>query len=55
MRNGHGGQHLVLSGCSGGEKSTLLAELASRGFETVEEPGWKIAPQELTGAGVLLP
>ncbi|WP_273069065.1 AAA family ATPase [Thioclava marina] len=32
------GQHVVLSGCSGGGKSTLLAELASRGFETVEEP-----------------
>ena len=55
MTNGHGGQHVVLSGCSGGRKSTLLAELASRGFETVEEPGRKIVQQELNGAGVALP
>lgn len=54
MTNGHGGQHVVLSGCSGGRKSTLLAELASRGFETVEEPGRKIVQEELNGAGVAL-
>lgn len=39
----------------GGGKSTLLAELASRGFETVEEPGRKIVQRELNGAGVALP
>ncbi|NDW34236.1 MULTISPECIES: AAA family ATPase [Roseobacteraceae] len=55
MRNGHGGQHVVLSSCSGGGKSTLLAELAPRGFETVEEPGRKIVSRELNGAGVVLP
>lgn len=55
MTNGHGGQHVVLSGCSGGRKSTLLAELASRGFETVEEPGRKIVQEELNGAGAALP
>ena len=54
MTNGHGNQHVVLSGCSGGGKSTLLTELASRGFETVEEPGRKIVLQELNGAGVAL-
>ena len=35
-------RHVVLSGCSGGGKSALLAELSSRGFETVEEPGRRI-------------
>jgi len=29
---------VVLSGCSGGGKSTLLAELARRGHSVVEEP-----------------
>ena len=33
---------IILSGCSGGGKSTLLAELARRGFATVEEPGRRI-------------
>ena len=33
----------------------MLAELASRGFGTVEEPGRKIVQQELNGAGVALP
>jgi predicted ATPase len=30
---------IVISGCSGDSKSTLLAELARRGFATVVEPG----------------
>jgi len=30
---------IVLSGCSGGGKSTLLMELARLGFQTFEEPG----------------
>lgn len=55
MTNGHGGQHVVLSGCSGGGESTLLAELASRGFETGAEPGRKILQQALNGAGVAFP
>ncbi len=33
----------------------MLAELAFRGLETVEEPGRKIVQQELNGAGVALP
>ena len=36
----------VLSGCSGGGKSTLLAALARRGFATVEEPGRRIVAEE---------
>ena len=37
---------IILSGCSGGGKSTLLAELARRGFATVEEPGRRIVIEE---------
>jgi predicted ATPase len=33
---------VVLSGCSGGGKSSLLAELSRRGYATVAEPGRRI-------------
>lgn len=46
---------VVISGCSGGGKSTLLAELARRGFGTVPEPGRRIVAEELRGAGRALP
>lgn len=46
---------VVISGCSGGGKSTLLAELASRGFAVVEEPGRRIVAEELAGEGAALP
>ena len=46
---------VVISGCSGGGKSTLLAELASRGHWVVEEPGRRIIAEELKGAGHALP
>jgi predicted ATPase len=42
---------VVISGRSGGGKSTLLAELARRGYMTVEEPGRRIVNQELLGDG----
>ncbi|GHA21362.1 ATPase [Devosia pacifica] len=48
-------QHIVLSGCSGGGKSTLLVELARRGYETVAEPGRRIVEDELSGSGDALP
>lgn len=48
-------RHVVLSGCSGGGKSSLLAELARRGFNTVPEPGRRIVDQELQGDGAALP
>jgi len=48
-------RHVILSGCSGGGKSTLLAELARRGFAVVEEPGRRIVEQELRGDGRALP
>jgi predicted ATPase len=34
--------NIVISGCSGGGKSTLLSALKQRGFATVSEPGWRI-------------
>ena len=46
---------VVISGCSGGGKSTLLAELGRRGYATVEEPGRRIVRQETAGAGRALP
>ncbi len=46
---------VLISGCSGGGKSTLLAELGRRGFTTVEEPGRRIVAQERLGDGLALP
>ena len=46
---------VVVSGCSGGGKSTLLAELGRRGHAVVEEPGRRIVREELTGKGSVLP
>jgi predicted ATPase len=46
---------VVLSGCSGGGKSTLLAELGRRGFAAVEEPGRRIVAEELRSGGAALP
>ena len=46
---------VLISGCSGGGKSTLLIELGRRGYATVEEPGRRIVKQELLGDGAALP
>jgi predicted ATPase len=46
---------VVISGCSGGGKSTLLMELGRRGYATVEEPGRRIVKEEMLGAGLALP
>jgi predicted ATPase len=46
---------VVISGCSGGGKSTLLAELQRRGHAVVEEPGRRIVREELAGDGAALP
>ena len=46
---------VVISGCSGGGKSTLLAELGRRGYSIVEEPGRRIVAQELQQGGKALP
>jgi predicted ATPase len=46
---------VILSGCSGGGKSTLLSELSRRGHATIEEPGRRIVKQETNGQGSALP
>jgi predicted ATPase len=46
---------VVISGCSGGGKSTLLEELARRGYATVEEPGRRIVREETARGGTALP
>jgi predicted ATPase len=48
-------RHVVISGCSGGGKSTLLAELARRGFAVVPEPGRRIVEEEIARGGSALP
>ncbi|HEV7256287.1 MAG TPA: AAA family ATPase [Bosea sp. (in: a-proteobacteria)] len=45
----------VISGCSGGGKSTLLEALARKGVATVAEPGRRIVREELAGDGAALP
>lgn len=46
---------VLLTGCSGGGKSTLLKALEERGFATVQEPGRRIVSDELAGRGNALP
>jgi predicted ATPase len=46
---------VVISGCSGGGKSTLLGELARRGHAVVDEPGRRIVRDELERNGTALP
>ncbi len=46
---------VTISGCSGGGKSTLLAELSARGHAVVEEPGRRIVRHELATGGSALP
>jgi predicted ATPase len=46
---------VVLSGCSGGGKSSLLAELGRRGYAIVEEPGRRIVREEIARGGSALP
>jgi predicted ATPase len=53
--NGSLEQFVVISGCSGGGKSTLLRALAKRGYGIVEEPGRRIVAEELERGGTALP
>lgn len=46
---------VVMSGCSGGGKSTLLAELQRRGHAVVEEPGRRIILEEQRLGGRAVP
>lgn len=46
---------VVISGCSGGGKSTLLSELQRRGHVTVAEPGRRIIAEQMRQSGDALP
>ena len=46
---------ILITGCSGGGKSTLLRELKKRGFHCLPEPGRRIVTEELNGSGAALP
>jgi len=46
---------IVLSGCSGAGKSSLLSELASRGYEVNLEPGRQIIKEQIRIGGDALP
>ena len=46
---------VVISGCSGGGKSTLVAELARRGFPIVDEPGRRVIAAQRAIGGSALP
>ena len=46
---------VVISGCSGGGKSTLLDALEDLGHHTVKEPGRRIVAEELAIGGSALP
>ena len=46
---------VLITGCSGGGKSTLLAALKHRGYAVVEEPGRRIVAEENAASGLALP
>ncbi|WP_299998457.1 AAA family ATPase [uncultured Cedecea sp.] len=46
---------VIISGCSGGGKSTLLAELERRGYTVFAEPGRRIIQEELLTNGQAVP
>jgi predicted ATPase len=46
---------VLITGCSGGGKSSLLAELHARGCHVVEEPGRRIVKHQLETGGDALP
>ena len=46
---------VVVSGCSGGGKSTLLQEMALRGYPVYPEPGRQIVKEQLSIGGDGLP
>ena len=46
---------VVISGCSGGGKTTLISELGKRGYSVVSEPGRRIVYQEQQHNGTSVP
>ena len=53
--HGKAEKFVVLSGCSGAGKSSLLAELGRRGFPIYEEPGRQVVKEQLYIGGDALP
>ncbi|OXE37316.1 MAG: ATPase [Phenylobacterium zucineum] len=51
----HHPRFILITGCSGGGKSTLLEELRRRGHSVVEEPGRRIVRDQLATGGTALP
>ncbi|MEL6571404.1 MAG: AAA family ATPase [Pseudomonadota bacterium] len=47
--------YYLITGCSSGGKSTLLAALDARGYHTIPEPGRRIVAEERAGDGKALP
>ncbi len=47
--------YVIISGCSGGGKSTLLSEIAGRGYSVVLEPGRQIVKEQTAIDGDALP
>ncbi|MCB4323967.1 AAA family ATPase [Alcaligenes sp. 13f] len=46
---------VLISGCSGGGKSTLLSELQNRGYTVIQEPGRRIVQEQVANGGSALP
>ena len=46
---------VLISGCSGGGKSTLLSALQERGYLVIQEPGRRIVQEQLCQGGTALP
>ncbi|KCZ50060.1 MULTISPECIES: AAA family ATPase [unclassified Hyphomonas] len=46
---------ILISGCSGGGKSTLLTALKAQGHQVVEEPGRRVVEAEQASGGNALP
>ena len=46
---------VVISGCSGAGKSSLLAKLREYGYAAIEEPGRRIVSEELERGGEAIP
>ncbi|MEO0380186.1 MAG: AAA family ATPase [Pseudomonadota bacterium] len=51
----HGTKNILISGCSGGGKSTLLRALSQIGYSTIPEPGRRIVTEEMRADGGALP
>lgn len=46
---------ILVTGCSGGGKTTLINALSAMGYLTVAEPGRRIVAEQLKGDGAALP